>query len=71
MTSLTFLAYKAKMGQQTLPGKQKKEKGNPTVFQCLSAQKYLFSMEEWCGQYHTEQVTYSFQMRLFLCLCPS
>lgn len=26
MTSLTFLAYNAKMGQQTLPGKQKKKK---------------------------------------------
>lgn len=70
MTSLTFLAYNAKMGQQTLPGKQKKEKGNPTVFQCLSAQKYLFhGGVVW--SVHTEQVTYSFQMRLFLCLCPS
>lgn len=39
MTSLAFLAYYARMGQQTLPGKERKEKGS-TVFQCLSAQKY-------------------------------
>ena len=40
MTSLAFLAYYARMGQQTLPGKERKEEGSPTVFQCLSAQKY-------------------------------
>lgn len=69
MTSLSFLAYSTRMGQQRLPGKQRKEKGNPTTFQCLSAQKY--SMEERCDQGMPEQVIYSFQMSLFLRLCPS
>lgn len=58
MTSLTFLEYKAKMGQQTLPGKQKKERGNPTVFQCLSAQKYSVFHGGVVRSVHTEQVAY-------------
>lgn len=50
---------------------EKKEKKEILLFFSVCAQNICFPWRSGVVSTHFEQVTYSFQMRLFLCLCPS